>query len=72
MSKVKQPIPDQFASEEFQAAAANFLDGLWDSPHRLSMFRATMVAIWNDYKRTGRYEQLRQALSDAAKGRKSP
>lgn len=63
-------MPAQFRSDEFRSAAANFLDGLWESPHRIGMFRATMVSIWNDYKNSSRYESLRQALSDAAKPHK--
>lgn len=68
MANKGQP-PAHFQSEEFKAAAAAFMDGLWSSPHRVSMFRATMTAIWRDFKQTGQYEQLRQSLSDAARKR---
>lgn len=51
----------------FRQAAREFLNGLWADEQRRAMFKATMETIWRDYKTEGRYEQLRQALSDAAR-----
>lgn len=51
----------------FRAAARDFLNGLWADEQRRAMFKATMETIWRDYKTEARYEQLRQALSDAAR-----
>lgn len=51
----------------FRQAAREFLNGLWADEQRRAMFKATMETIWRDYKTEARYEQLRQALSDAAR-----
>lgn len=55
-------------SAAFRAAQADFMGGLWGSQTRRDMFRATMTAIWNDFKSEEQYESLRQHLSEAARG----
>ena len=56
-------------SEEFKSAARNFLIGFWQVPGNKERVGQAMRHSWSQYKRSARYENLRQQLSDAAKGR---
>ncbi len=53
-------------SQEFRDAMSEFSRGFWESPAG-ERLRTHIVTAWESHKRTPRYDELRERLSQAAK-----
>ena len=52
-------------SQAERNARIEFLTGLWDNPRARARLSDTMRSLWADYKSSGRYYELLEAIKES-------